>query len=449
MKRITLRKRAATIVALLLLTLMVAAPASADHIDNPDFARTWERTDKPVVDGVVDRTQIWGLSVTEDSIMEPYAESPDGMREVQYFDKSRMEINNPNAFDDGLWFVTNGLLVVEMVEGKIQIGDTEFDESPDPAEINIVGDPADESGLGPTYADIGAFGLPDKPATAEGTTITAVISDDGTVSNDQSYATFGVTAEERVTEEGIDHTVASVFWEFMNSEGIVWENGAYVTENLFENPFYATGYPIAEAYWATALVEGTERDILWQCFERRCLTYTPGNPDGYLVEAGNVGQHYFRWRYETPITPVEVTDQAFYAELTTSQEVPAPGPSDASGDAVVFVDADGNLQFELIVVDIEGVTAAHIHLGMPGVAGPVVVTLFTGQFSTEDDGVGTLATGSISADDLVGELEGLTLGHLLAEMEAGNTYVNVHTVDNPAGEIRGQLELVSDDEAID
>ncbi|MEZ4520625.1 MAG: hypothetical protein R3A46_03120 [Thermomicrobiales bacterium] len=35
-----------------------------------------------------------------------------------------------------------------------------------------------------------------------------------------------------------------------------------------------------------------------QCFERRCLTYTPGNPEGFIVEAGNVGQHYYSWRYD-------------------------------------------------------------------------------------------------------------------------------------------------------
>ena len=34
-----------------------------------------------------------------------------------------------------------------------------------------------------------------------------------------------------------------------------------------------------------------------QCFERRCLTYTPANPAGWQVEAGNVGQHYYQWRY--------------------------------------------------------------------------------------------------------------------------------------------------------
>jgi hypothetical protein len=37
--------------------------------------------------------------------------------------------------------------------------------------------------------------------------------------------------------------------------------------------------------------------VLVQLFERRILTYTPGNPRGFEVEMGNVGQHYHRWRY--------------------------------------------------------------------------------------------------------------------------------------------------------
>ena len=44
-------------------------------------------------------------------------------------------------------------------------------------------------------------------------------------------------------------------------------------------------------------VGGVERDVLLQCFERRCLTYTPSNPDGWKVEMGNVGRHYYAWRY--------------------------------------------------------------------------------------------------------------------------------------------------------
>lgn len=88
-----------------------------------------------------------------------------------------------------------------------------------------------------------------------------------------------------------------MFWEFMNSEGMIFENGQLVHGSLFSNPFYATGYPITEPYWASVKVAGEYRWVLIQVFERRVLTYTPGNPEGFAVEAGNVGQHYYRWRY--------------------------------------------------------------------------------------------------------------------------------------------------------
>jgi hypothetical protein len=77
------------------------------------------------------------------------------------------------------------------------------------------------------------------------------------------------------------------------------------TAPLFQNPFYATGYPITEAYWTNVNVQGVDQLVLLQCFERRCLTFTPANPLGWQVEAGNVGQHYYAWRYGgPPISPV-------------------------------------------------------------------------------------------------------------------------------------------------
>jgi hypothetical protein len=43
-------------------------------------------------------------------------------------------------------------------------------------------------------------------------------------------------------------------------------------------------------------------DELVQCFQPRCLTYTPDNAPGWQVEAGNVGLHYYQWRYGQPRT---------------------------------------------------------------------------------------------------------------------------------------------------
>ena len=233
---------------------------------------------------------------------------------MQYFDKSRMEINDPDAVDDGLWYVTNGLLVVEMVDGRIQVGDDEFVGAV-PADIPVAGDPNDQ--FGPTYADINDYGLRGEPAATVGSTLDLTLSN-GSIGQDAGYAEYGITAGYRVTVPNIDHTVASVFWDFMNSSGTVEVDGIYAEEHLFIDPFYATGYPITEAYWSSVLVAGTEREVLWQCFERRCLTYTPGNPEGWLVEAGNVGQHYYNWRYGQvvePPSPVTGTVSIFLVDV--------------------------------------------------------------------------------------------------------------------------------------
>lgn len=98
-------------------------------------------------------------------------------------------------------------------------------------------------------------------------------------------------------DEVTQHGIAEPFWAFMNAEGLVYEDGDLRDEALFETPLYATGRPITEAYWVQVNVAGELRDVLIQCFERRCLTYTPGNDEGFVVEAGNVGQHYYYWRY--------------------------------------------------------------------------------------------------------------------------------------------------------
>jgi hypothetical protein len=44
-----------------------------------------------------------------------YQEGPDGQHLVQYFDKSRMEINKPDADPNDPFFVTQGLLARDMI----------------------------------------------------------------------------------------------------------------------------------------------------------------------------------------------------------------------------------------------------------------------------------------------------------------------------------------------
>jgi hypothetical protein len=129
----------------------------------------------------------------------------------------------------------------------------------------------------------------------------------------------------------------------------------------------------------------------------------------------------------------------FHAILEGDEEVP-PVDSDAQGAAIFRTSNDGTeLNYTLIVANIEDVTAAHIHLAPRGENGDIVAFLFDPAEPIEGRTNGVLAEGTITSEDLVGPLAEATLSELIDEMEAGNTYVNVHTVEHPSGEIRGQI----------
>lgn len=140
--------------------------------------------------------------------------------------------------------------------------------------------------------------LRDEPILDVGSTIGRILTP-GAIGNlyvySEEMAEYGVTSAWYVPET--NHTIATPFWEFMNASGTVYEDGQYIHDQLFKNPFYATGLPVTEPYWATVPLAGVSTNVLIQCFERRCLTYTPSNPEGWKVEAGNVGQHYYQWRH--------------------------------------------------------------------------------------------------------------------------------------------------------
>ncbi len=136
----------------------------------------------------------------------------------------------------------------------------------------------------------------------------------------------------------------------------------------------------------------------------------------------------------------------FGAPLRGAEEVP-PVDTDATGNAVFKLVEDGSaLQFKLIVANIEDVTQAHIHCGAAGVNGPVVLFLF----GFEEDGVttnGILAEGTGTNEDIIAVGDSLAcpggvadFDDLIAKMRSGDAYVNVHTVTNPGGEIRGQIK---------
>ncbi len=267
-----------------------ALTAGAEAPANPNFLSTWERTDRPVSEGQAVRTWMWGPEAFTGKIVEDYKESPGGKRTVQYFDKSRMEITDPGADPSSIWFVTNGLLVVELITGQMQTGDNTFVERA-PATVNVAGDADDPRG--PTYATFAQI-LDQGPHTI-GETVAQRISRNGTLSYDAALLDQGVTIS--TVDDVTNHAIAAPFWTFMNSSGTVYQDAGYTDAPLFENPYFATGRPITEPVWADVKVGGEMKLVLIQCFERRCLTYTPANAPEWQVEAGNVGRHYQAWRY--------------------------------------------------------------------------------------------------------------------------------------------------------
>lgn len=127
------------------------------------------------------------------------------------------------------------------------------------------------------------------------------------------------------------------------------------------------------------------------------------------------------------------------APLSGSQEVPA-NDSQGTGVATFKLSKDGeSISYKLNVANIDNVTQSHIHVAPAGTNGPVVAFLF-GFVPGGVTQNGTLAEGTITEADLVGPLAGSSLSDLIAVMEAGGAYVNVHTVALPPGEIRGQIK---------
>jgi hypothetical protein len=131
--------------------------------------------------------------------------------------------------------------------------------------------------------------------------------------------------------------------------------------------------------------------------------------------------------------------QKFTAKMTGSEEVP-PKNTKATGTAEFNLSPDGKtLSYKVSANNINSVTMAHIHSGKKGVNGPIVVTLFHSPSKPTGPMNGVLSQGSATAANLEGPLKGKQISDLVNLIKSGQTYANVHTTQNPKGEIRGQI----------
>ena len=85
---------------------------------------------------------------------------------------------------------------------------------------------------------------------------------------------------------------------------------------------------------------------------------------------------------------------------------------------------------------------AHLHNGKLGEIGPPVVALYKSDSPTILLN-GKLASGNITANMLEGPMADKQIANLTTAMKNSETYVNVHTQQNPTGEIRGQIMMFS------
>ncbi len=140
----------------------------------------------------------------------------------------------------------------------------------------------------------------------------------------------------------------------------------------------------------------------------------------------------------------------FHADLTGEAET-EDVETNATGRATFEIPPDDHrIHYRIDVEWLCYVTQAHIHLGEEGEDGPVVAWLYPeeGQEPQLIEGRfdGTLAEGRFTVDDLVGPLEDASSSEIVSAMIDGNAYVNLHTEEYPAGEIRGQISPDTDTE---
>ncbi|TVR74482.1 MAG: hypothetical protein EA415_05560 [Sphaerobacteraceae bacterium] len=278
--------------ALILIVSLVSISAQSfdtraqDFDVPPDFADDpipdiWADADSDAARQASGRSWIWGPSIRS-ATHEPYVESPDGNRAVYYFDKARMEINNPGEDWDSIWYATSGLLIREMMLGQIQVGDSESIDT-EPADIPVTGDLIDNPDS-PTYATLGQFtvlGGQDENRTTDqvGETVLTKLASDGTTSTldnppaDVAFAYYDGT---------LGFNIPDVFWDWMDDQPFDWR--------------YIIGHPVTGAFWVDTVIGGEPAQVMVQAFERRILTYNPENDAQWQVEAGNAGLHYRSWR---------------------------------------------------------------------------------------------------------------------------------------------------------
>ncbi|HEU4322887.1 MAG TPA: hypothetical protein VFS21_07025 [Roseiflexaceae bacterium] len=287
------------LVALATAQQALAAPSPAGV-----FQALWERYDRPVAEQRTPRSWTWGpapiAGPLEEDFSDPQVSPTTYQRTVIYYDKGRMEINNPNGDSSSPWYVTSGLLPIELMRGVRQNGIspdniTRWQES----YISAIGDPDSF----PAYPDL--LTLYQSPGQIDpaklGQPATELLDRTMTIGSYSGYVGDAATV---LLAGPNGHGVPRAFLEFQRQQGLLASGGRLVSGQVYD-PLFVFGLPVTPAVWVRATIGGKELPVLFQVFERRILTYNPANAPAFRVEMGNVGQHYHRWISSDPYASSE------------------------------------------------------------------------------------------------------------------------------------------------
>ena len=161
--------------------------------------------------------------------------------------------------------------------------------------------------------------------------------------------------------------------------------------------------------------------------------------------------------------PAAATTVEFKTTVDSAREVPTPIDTGAIGEASISVDTVAqNFDFTLNVVgldlaDLGGLPQSvldtagpvHLHVGAPGETGGIIVPFgptsgsdFSDAFPFVSAALGSVAGFSLFAEDVSFATE-TAFDEFFGLLSSGNIYVNVHTILNPSGEIRGDFAGVA------
>jgi hypothetical protein len=130
--------------------------------------------------------------------------------------------------------------------------------------------------------------------------------------------------------------------------------------------------------------------------------------------------------------------ERFTASLTGAAEQPNPVTTNATGTAT-FTVRGTTVDFSITAANLVDAIAAHIHGPATSAQNAgVLVTLFAAAPPGVDVANGNLSAGTFPSATYA-LTAGITVDSVLTLLRNGMAYVNVHTVANTAGHMRGQV----------